>query len=420
MSLINQMLKDLARRSKPLTDPDVILSGLTASKYVKPKTKKKNYWLLASIVVLLFILGLIQQFLLPKYYREQTLLGNFITEQAINIKRQSKPASELLFDRVALTGISMQVEKEVTSLRLFLSGHLTYRISKAADNKLILVLENTRVTANLPQIDTLNSALKVIKIVDQTDDSLKIILTLNQGAELSRLALNDKTELPELQIDLLYKNDSASDILQPGDMLEEKQISTIKKISYDTSIEDAYQRAIEFEKIGQDNTAITQLTKFLIEHPNYIAARKSLLSLLLKHRDLTKALQVVNEGLLHQPQYIPYIELKAQILVEKGDIKDALNLLQTTPPPIEVNPEYHAFIAALYQRQNKFNLAEKMYEQLLTIQPNNSIWWMGLGIAREGLNKNDSALLAYTKANGSGDLNPELKVYIENRIHALS
>jgi MSHA biogenesis protein MshN len=55
----------------------------------------------------------------------------------------------------------------------------------------------------------------------------------------------------------------------------------------------------------------------------------------------------------------------------------------------------------------------------LNQQPNNSVWWMGLAIARESLRKNKEAVEAYTKASNTDNLSSELKVYAENRIHAL-
>jgi MSHA biogenesis protein MshN len=76
-------------------------------------------------------------------------------------------------------------------------------------------------------------------------------------------------------------------------------------------------------------------------------------------------------------------------------------------------------MAALYQRQGQPALAEKLYSQLLALQPNNATWWMGLGIALENMGNRTLAMEAYLKAGQSGRLNPELKMYAQTRVHDL-
>jgi tetratricopeptide (TPR) repeat protein len=422
MSLINQMLKDLARRSKPLPDPEVILSGLVSTPYSKPKKNKFHYWLIASssLFTLMVTSVIFQQEFSSKYHQNRIILATFnsqlhpISKTGLKINEMST----LPLNPVMLTGMTLQIQNEMTNFRFLLSQNTLYRITTNGKDRLVIVLENARLIANLPQIDTTNSAIKSIRMTTQADGSLKIILILNTGAELSHLELNEAGKLSELQMDLSYIDGTLPNP-QQGDVVEEQQINPIKKITYDTSIADEYQQAMNFSTQGQNNEAIALLTKFLIKHPEFVPARKSLTTLLLNEGNTSKAQQVINAGLQQQPLFAPYIQLKAQILVNKGKIRQALNLLQLAPPPLEENPEYHAFIAALYQRQNKAMLAEKLYEALLNQQPDNSIWWMGLGIARESLNKNQEALAAYKKANNTNNLSPELKVYVETRIHAL-
>lgn len=428
MSLINQMLKDLAQRSKPLPNPDVILSGLVTTPYSRFKKNKFSRLLIvsSSFFILMISFAIIRPHFFPKSHQPLSIpikiafQPQSISKPNLTLTETPEAEAALFLNPVVLTGITLQVQKEMTNLRLLLSQNALYRIMSDEQNHLVIVLENTRLIASLPQIDTMNSAVKIIRMTNQVDGSLKIILTLNSGAELSHLELNEADKLSELQMDLSYKNAieiPAHNFLQ-NDVVEE-QMSSVKKISYDTSIDDEYRQAMHFSIQGQNNKAITLLTQFLVKHPAFIPARKSLVTLLLKQNNFFKAEQVINAGLEQQPVYPAYIQLKAQVLVATGKIKQALALLQMTPPSLEENPEYHAFIAALYQRQNKSMLAEKLYEQLLNQQPDNSIWWMGLGIARESLNKNKEALEAYTRANSTNNLSPELKVYVENRIHTL-
>jgi len=422
MSLINQMLKDLARRAKPSPSPDVFLSGLVTTTSSDFKKNKFHYWLITSslFLSLVCIFAIFKLYFLPSHHQSNIASIQFHPISKPKPMVTETPVPLLPSHPAGLTGITLQVEKEMTILRLLLSQNTLYRVTRNGKNRLMIVLENTRLIANLPQIDTMDSAVKILQMTNQADGSLKIIFILNEGAELSHLEMNEAGQPPELKIDLSYKNagDATLHNLSQDDVVEEHQMQSIKKISYDTSMDAEYKQAMYFSNQGQDSEAITQLTKFLVKYPAFIPARKSLATLLLKQGNISKAQQVVNIGLQQQPLYLPYVQLKAQILVDTGNIKQALNLLQMTAPPVEENPEYHAFIAALYQRQNQPTFAEKLYERLVNLQPNNSIWWMGLGIARESLNKNSGALEAYQKAN-TDNLSPELKVYVETRIHAL-
>jgi MSHA biogenesis protein MshN len=157
----------------------------------------------------------------------------------------------------------------------------------------------------------------------------------------------------------------------------------------------------------------------MAKYPEYATARESLATLLISQGNISQAQQVIRVGLQQRPFYPPYIQLKARILVNEGKVKQALNLLQLEPPPLAENPDYHALIAALYQRQGQPNFAEKLYEQLLVIQPHNPTWWTGLGIALESLGKRTLAINAYTKVKESSNLSPELKIYAETRLRNL-
>jgi len=102
--------------------------------------------------------------------------------------------------------------------------------------------------------------------------------------------------------------------------------------------------------------------------------------------------------------------------VNEGRINQALTLLKKSPPSLATNPEYYAFIAALYQRLGQLPSAENLYQQLTTLHPEKGVWWLGLGVTQEGLGKSAQALEAYAKAERSQDLDPELRGYVGTRL----
>lgn len=427
MSLINQMLQDLAERSRPPPKAKVILSGLMLPR--SRLKKSKLFWLTLSVVC---IISLILFPIAGKYIKKDAPIKNTIKTSTStpvvvtslennNLKVINN--SELATDPTTLTGITLEAQKEMTNLRLFLNQDALYQIISHEKDNLTLILEHTNIVTSLPQINTVNSAISVMQMKNLENGNLEVILKLESGAELERVNMHKTNKFSEFEIDFSYK-DSIN--FHTSEVVEEKMIPklptdfSIKKVNYDTSVDDEYKQAINYASLGQDAEAITLLTEIVEKNPAFMPARKMLASLLVVQGDTDKAQEVILTGLQQKPFYPDLILLKAQILVDQDELKEALALLQLSPPPINENPKYHAFIAALYQRLNEPNLAENLYEKLVKAHPHNSTWWMGLGIARESLNKNKDALIAYKNAMDKENINPELRDHLQTRIHNLS
>lgn len=395
MSIINQMLKDLARRHKSLPSADELLVDLVTTANVLQYKNKISYGF-----ILLTIFSVIVIFLIIPHHATVTPSHTIIpvkenvNSDIIPVQQTNKIqySSSIIPPTVGLTGITLQVEKGITSFRFLLNQSTLYHVDSIGPDQFAIILENTSLATSLPQIDTASSAIHVLRITSQQDGSLKILFKLNPGAELTLLGMRDTAKFSELQIDFMQNFSE-----------EQQQIMPIKRVSYDSTINDEYQKV----------TNLIDLSKFLIKYPDHVPARKSLAVLLMKKGNLTKALDVVNIGLVQQPLYLPYLQLKAEILMDQGKMSQALEVLQAYSPPFDENPEYYSFIAALLERQHKFSDAINLYERLLNLQPNNSIWWVGLGIAFESLGKKPEALAAFQKVN-KDSLSTELKAYVES------
>jgi MSHA biogenesis protein MshN len=287
----------------------------------------------------------------------------------------------------------------------------------------MIVFEHTNPIATLPAINYMSSAVKDMRMVTEENGDLKILLTLAAGTKLDTLQLNNEGKLPELQVNLStsegFYSSSAEVSLQDAAVMKE-QTGSIKKIMLDMSLGEKYQEAINIAAQGNVKKSIQLLTEMTTTHPDFFQGRLSLASLLFEQGNTLRAQQLLEVGLQQRPLDPSYIELKARILISQGKSDSALKLLETVSPPLETHSDYHALVAALYQRLGQPQLAAQLYEQLLTLQPDNAVWWMGLGIALENSGKQSQALMAYSKADNSGSLNPELKIYIENRMHNLS
>ncbi len=119
------------------------------------------------------------------------------------------------------------------------------------------------------------------------------------------------------------------------------------------------------------------------------------------------ARKLVDGGLAITPDYLPLLELKARLLTSEGKTKEALLVLQSEQPDISDAPNYHALMAALYNRENNFSLAATIYQKLVAINPHESSWWFGLGVSLDKLGQRQDAVMAYTKAATEGRLNAQ-------------
>jgi MSHA biogenesis protein MshN len=85
----------------------------------------------------------------------------------------------------------------------------------------------------------------------------------------------------------------------------------------------------------------------------------------------------------------------------------------------EPQPELFALAAALYQQQRDYDNSIRVYQRALQMQPQQSHWWMGIGISLEGAGKPSEAKSAYEEAIKRGALTRESRQYVEQRLSAL-
>ncbi|HSW70512.1 MAG TPA: tetratricopeptide repeat protein [Gammaproteobacteria bacterium] len=409
MSVINQMLKDLEERSSQAAQADQLLIGLQSIASQKHKKTKKYLFMMA-----LFSLSVIWLWNLSEYYRHHhplPLLQQKSQPKAAVVTPVQKPPInhiETQGIKTALTGISMQTHGKMTYLRFLLDREVVYEVkTNSEEHSVILTLKNTQLTVNLPPLDYMNSALRDLQIRSTANQGLELVLLLKPEARLSNLELNKESQYPELQADFLMEA-----LIQKSD----EKSTQLKKVALALSSTEQYEEALHFVETGEIDKALDRLASLVTAYPAYYAARESLIKLFIQAGQPEKATALLAEGLQLQPYYPPFIEVKARFLVEEGKTSQALQLLKKAPPSLATYPEYFAFMAALYQRLGQLPAAEELYQQLTLLHPEKGVWWLGLGVTEEGLGKTAQAKEAYTKADSSLDLDPELRGYVGLRL----
>jgi MSHA biogenesis protein MshN len=126
-------------------------------------------------------------------------------------------------------------------------------------------------------------------------------------------------------------------------------------------------------------------------------------------------LKIVREAM---PQADMAMQLARQQLQDNA-LREAIDTLQRALPQAGARADYHAFLAALLQRDDQHRSAAEHYATALRSAPDNGVWGMGLGISYQALQMSTQAQQAYRSAQASRSLNPELAAFVEARLGQL-
>jgi MSHA biogenesis protein MshN len=181
--------------------------------------------------------------------------------------------------------------------------------------------------------------------------------------------------------------------------------------------EGAYRGALASLQEGRSSEAIASLQKALQADPRHDAARQTLVGLLIENKRSDEAMRQLQLGLTFDPRQPALAMLLARLQIERGET--GIETLTRTLPYAAGNGEYQALLAGALQRQQRHREAAEQYQAALRTQPQNAVWWMGLGISLQAEKRNAEALDAFQKARASGSLSPELQGFVERKLGQL-
>lgn len=183
--------------------------------------------------------------------------------------------------------------------------------------------------------------------------------------------------------------------------------------------ENEFRRAVNLVNQGRVAEGMDGFRGALKIDPKHEAARQTLVALLLESKRVDEAARVLRDGLAFNAENTGFAMLLARIMVERKDVSAALSLLQKHAAPSDRNPDFHAFAAALYQRLERHNEAIEQYQAALRLAPSGGVWWLGLGISYQAVDRPKDALEAFTRAKSAGDLAPDLLAFVDQRLRQL-
>ena len=153
--------------------------------------------------------------------------------------------------------------------------------------------------------------------------------------------------------------------------------------------------------------------------PEHHAARHALVGLLLETRKFGDAERVLQEGLALAPAQSGFTVTLARLQVDRGDAAEAVATLKRGLEYGRDNADYHAFLAALLQRQGQHEEAVEQFQAALRLKPALGVWWLGLGMSLQAVNRTADAQESYRRARGAANIPPELAAFAEQRLKQL-
>jgi MSHA biogenesis protein MshN len=177
-----------------------------------------------------------------------------------------------------------------------------------------------------------------------------------------------------------------------------------------------YRRAVQAQRQGATDEAITKFRSALDEHSEHAAARQALAAVLIDLKRYDEAEDLLRRGTEIASTRLASTLALARLKVERGQSAAALDLLVKNSVIGERSADYQGFAGALLNRAGRYREAVDRYQSATRIAPAEARWWAGLGIALEADGKPAEARDAYLRARALPGLPAELLQHIDSRL----
>ena len=460
MSLINEMLCDLEKRSK---QEEHCLSSNKTSMTVN-ETLSSKYFLWSGGILLLagivwvgvgIIPGMfspqpvvvtipVQQQIAPAVVAEKERTATVIQAGVVNSPLEDASLPEVnvpdqniapvAVEKKAAELLRLKVVEATDSTRLSLTfAQLPeYRLLQNGEAaQLIVSFSQTEVGKDFVVPPLTGTLLKRISLVPQKE-TLQLLVDLDKRAQVQSFQLVDDSDQGyRFLIEVVAVASAVETRQKPISLPDQKPIlaaeiknTVTAKVSKNQNRlsrdQQAYRAGLAQLKQGHLVAAEVSFNQALLINPKSQDARLQLAGLLQQQQKIAKAEETLQQGLVLTPGHPVLRKIYARLLLNNQRQNEAIDLLKTEPvPSVAQDLEYHALLAALLQESGQFKAASSIYSQLLQVRPQEALWWMGMAISLEQSGRFDPARDAYQKAISLSGLSPDLQNYIHGRLQAL-
>ncbi len=193
------------------------------------------------------------------------------------------------------------------------------------------------------------------------------------------------------------------------------QAKRVRALTPQEQAENAYRQAVQALQHSNATAAETLLRQALQLDAGHLLARQALVALLVDARRLSEAEQVSRAGLSGSDP-AGFAMILARLQLERKDRSAALATLRQYYSAGQSRAEYEAFYAALLQEDGQHGEAARHYRMALQQQPQQGVWWMGLGLALKADGNLAEARSAFTQALQSNSLTPALTAFVQQQL----
>lgn len=364
MSLINQMLKDLEkRRADSVTSPDGSLKGVNRYSVARRRPPYLVYALAASLVLLVALVGVLGWFYLNLPQAGGANVPPVATAPVPAPPAETAPSPKQDTVQTARPAKAASPEPETTNRRSA-EGETATQALASTQNK----------PAPKPEPESTSS----------------------------------RAERRSMQTDAAT-NEMSGPVSKRNRPLSDEQRAEL-----------AYKKGYQLLSRERSEAGERHLREALEYYRQHHRARELLAGVYIKSGRYVEAAALLKEGVALAPQNSLFARLYARVLLKQDKPTQAIAVLERQPPPLGVDSEYHALLAAIYQQADYHLKAAATYRDLLRVNPRQGNWWIGLGVSLEQLGKYTEARSAYERARNNPALAENLKEYAAKRLSALT
>ena len=224
----------------------------------------------------------------------------------------------------------------------------------------------------------------------------------------------------------MTSNQAYAEVIETDSVIDTDEIDTPVKLNkkhrplnYKQQAEIEYKKGYLALQRGRMRQGKEHLREALSIYSPHLKSREMLAGIYIKSGRYVEAAELLREGIRVVPTYSLFAKLYARVLLEQNNPQLAIKVLENSARALDVDLDYHALLAATYQRVKNHKKAISIYLQLVKEKSSVGVWWLGLAISLEKSGNNKEALEAYERAQKTGSLKAGLVKFTNNRVSAL-